>query len=52
MNNVTPNEWVWECARPCSQVNFKVLINDEVYESGDNHTIAYGDTMTIYPNFS
>lgn len=52
MTNISSNEWTWECARPCSHVTFKVLINDEVYESGDNHTIGYGDTMTVYPNFS
>lgn len=51
MKNISNNEWLWECARPCSQISFKVLINDEVYEVGENHTISYGDELTIQPNF-
>lgn len=51
MKNLSKNEWMWECCRPCSRVEFKVLINDQLYEAGDNHTVSYGDELTITPKF-
>ena len=51
LKNVSQNEWVWECNRPCSNVEFKILINDQLYESGNNHRISYGDEVAIRPQF-
>lgn len=51
MTNLSKNEWIWECCRPCSRVECKVLINDQIYETGENHTLAYGDELTIVPKF-
>ena len=51
MKNVSTNEWIWECPRPFTKLTFKILINDEVYETGENHTISHGDELTIHPTF-
>jgi hypothetical protein len=51
MQNVSNSEWLWENTRPCSQINFKILINDEIYEMGENHTVTGGNELTIQPNF-
>lgn len=51
MDNITSNEWEWECCRPSTRIEFKILINDQIYEAGENHTVSYGDTVTVYPKF-
>ncbi len=51
MKNIGPNEWVWECERPFSTMQFKVLINDKWYEQGNNHSIAFGQEMKFTPQF-
>lgn len=51
MKNISPNEWIWESDRPCSTVQFKVLINDNCYEQGENHTTAYGQATEFSPKF-
>jgi hypothetical protein len=51
MKNVSPNEWMWESDRPCSTMQFKVLINDNCFEQGENHTIAFGQAVEFTPKF-
>lgn len=51
MQNISPNEWLWESDRPCSTMQFKILINDNSFELGENHTIAYGQAVEITPKF-
>ena len=51
MKNVSPNEWVWESDRPCSTVQFKLLVNDNAYEQGENHTLAFGQAFEFTPKF-
>lgn len=51
MKNISPNDWIWESDRPCSTVQFKVLINDNCYEQGENHTIAFGQASEFSPKF-
>lgn len=51
MKNVGANEWVWESDRPFSTMQFKLLINDSWYEQGNNHSIAYGQTVDFSPKF-
>lgn len=51
MKNISPNEWMWESDRPCSTVQFKVLINDNSFEQGENHSIAFGQAVEFTPKF-
>lgn len=49
--NVKSDEWVWETDTPFTQCEFKVLINDRIYESGDNHTLKQGASVVYTPKF-
>lgn len=51
MKNISPNEWMWESDRPCSTIQFKVLINDNCFEEGENHSIAFGQAVEFSPKF-
>lgn len=49
--NVKADEWVWETEASFTQCEFKVLINDRIYENGDNHVINHGATLLYTPHF-
>ncbi len=51
LTNTSSDEWVWETERPFTQCDFKILVNDEQFETGVNHTVTYGTTEVIYPQF-
>lgn len=51
MQNAGPDLWIWESKTSFSECEFKVLINDEVYEIGENHKIAYGSKVQYTPRF-
>lgn len=52
LKNVGPDEWIWETRAPFTDCEFKVLINDENYECGENHWIKPGAKVQYTPNFS
>lgn len=51
LKNVSHDEWVWETAKASKEIQFKLLINDEHFESGENHRIGSGGVETIHPHF-
>lgn len=51
LKNVKSDEWVWETDAPFTQCEFKVLINDRIYENGDNHLLNAGATLLYTPHF-
>lgn len=51
MKNISPAEWMWESDRPCSTIQFKVLLNDNHFELGENHSIAFGQEIEVTPKF-
>lgn len=51
LKNVKPDEWVWETDAHFSNCEFKVLINDKNFESGDNHYLIQGSTIVYTPHF-
>jgi hypothetical protein len=51
LRNIDANTWVWESDRPFTQSYFKVLINDEAYENGENHFIKHGSQIVYTPSF-
>ena len=51
LKNIGPDEWVWESTAPFQDCEFKVLINDRQFESGENHHIRDGAAVQYTPNF-
>lgn len=51
LKNIKSDEWVWETEGDFSTLEFKVLINDRNYESGENHTIKNGSSVIYTPRF-
>jgi hypothetical protein len=51
LKNIGPDEWVWETNVPFSDCEFKVLINDRHFESGENHHIHEGIVLQYTPKF-
>ena len=50
--NVNTNTWQFVMERPVGgSIEFKVLLNDSTWESGDNHVVKAGSTMEIWPSF-
>jgi hypothetical protein len=51
LKNIRSDEWVWETEQPFEACEFKILINDKIYETGHNHFITSGSTVTYTPSF-
>lgn len=51
LRNIKPNEWHWETDLPFNACEFKVLINDNEYEIGDNHPLTAGSSIQYTPRF-
>lgn len=51
LKNVSADEWIFDVICPEAHVEFKVLINDQVFEIGDNHKVKNGEKIEIRPFF-
>lgn len=51
LTNVKADEWVWETDANFNQCEFKVLINDQIFEKGENHWLHNGASVVYTPNF-
>jgi hypothetical protein len=51
LKNVGSDEWVWETSAAFKDCKFKVLINDQHYENGENHHIHGGIALQYTPKF-
>lgn len=51
LKNIKSDEWVWETEEPLSSFEFKVLINDHLYETGENHRLQTGSYFRYTPYF-
>lgn len=49
--NVKADEWTWETTQNFSQCQFKILLNDQVYEKGENHLLNEGALIQYTPSF-
>lgn len=52
MKNVGPDTWVWETDCPAQHCEFKVLINDQAYEVGENHELKSCKNFEYTPRFA
>lgn len=51
LKNAKADEWIWETDIPFTVGEFKVLINDDQYEQGENHTLRCGASVQYTPKF-
>lgn len=51
MKQERSNEWVFETDEPFASGSFKVLINDQTFELGENHPLYPGASIRINPKF-
>lgn len=51
LKNISANEWVWETQANFEECEFKVLLNDQVYEAGENHHVVCGQQLRYSPQF-
>lgn len=52
LKNVKSDEWLWETEDDGAQpYEFKVLLNDNQYEIGENHYLNSGATIAYSPHF-
>lgn len=51
LKNVGANTWVWETRSKFTDCEFKVLINDTIYEEGANRALQSGVEVEVQPDF-
>lgn len=51
LKNVKADEWIWETNNLSNDCEYKILINDRVYETGENHHLRPGSISQITPRF-
>lgn len=51
LKNIKPNEWVFETEAQFTKCQFKILINDEIYETGSNRVLVQGTQSSYTPKF-
>lgn len=51
LKNISADEWIFDVVCPEAHIEFKVLINDQVFEIGDNHKVKNGQKIEIKPFF-
>ncbi|MFO7725368.1 MAG: hypothetical protein R6V45_07450 [Oceanipulchritudo sp.] len=51
MENTSADEWIWRSTSVTSELEFKVLLNDEVWSAGPNGVVFPGATVVFEPVF-
>ncbi|MFI0434435.1 MAG: hypothetical protein ACH350_01730 [Parachlamydiaceae bacterium] len=51
LKNIKSDEWMWETDDHFTNCEFKILINDELYETGENHHLTSGHSLLVNPCF-
>lgn len=52
LKNVNADTWVWETSAKFVKCEFKVLLNDSVYENGPNQQLIVGTQLEYTPSFN
>lgn len=52
MKNLSPYEWAWETKNASKPIEYKLLINDELWANGENLFAMAGDTAISAPTFT
>ncbi|MGK5595176.1 MAG: hypothetical protein ACSNEK_07460 [Parachlamydiaceae bacterium] len=51
LRNISSEEWLWETNEIFPYCHYKILINDQHYEVGDNHELRCGSSTEHRPHF-
>lgn len=51
MENTASDEWVFVTTGARDQVEFKVLVDDEIWSIGENFVVSAGATLEVSPEF-
>lgn len=51
LSHVKEDIWMWETESPFSAGEFKILIDDQLFEIGENHPLLHGASIRIRPKF-
>lgn len=51
LKNTKADEWVWETNQTFQGGEFKILINDTLFEQGENHKLMPGANVVYTPSF-
>lgn len=51
LKNVHRDEWIFETEKTFTEIEFKILINDKIYENGENHLLKHGSHIQYGPIF-
>ncbi len=51
LKNIKADQWVWEAESNFEHVEYKILLNDYLYEQGSNHQLQKGAIQEITPTF-
>jgi hypothetical protein len=49
---VDGSTWVWSTKKAAGQIEFKLLINDQIWAEGENQTVAAGQVLETTPAFN
>jgi hypothetical protein len=52
LKNTKADEWIWDSTLPFTACEFKILLNDTQYESGENHPLICGSSVQYTPKFN
>jgi hypothetical protein len=51
LKQLSEGEWFWESEKPFEAGSFKVVLDDKLYELGENHPLLPGSSTRINPKF-
>jgi len=51
MKNLSPYEWVWESKKVSKTIEYKLIINDELWANGENQFANPNSTSICAPTF-
>jgi hypothetical protein len=51
MDNLAVDHWEWKTVVAQEHLTFKLLMNDRVWQTGDNLEVKAGETLIIIPHF-
>lgn len=51
LKNIRDDLWSFEPVLPFTQIEFKILLNDQVYETGENNLLKTGQNLDHTPRF-
>jgi hypothetical protein len=51
LNCIDPTTWVWSSTQSKDAVSFKLLLNDEVWATGEDLVVEAGRKIEIVPHF-